>query len=718
MSNYFNDSPIEAEGDDRYGITPFASSLARSILGIKKPVGTTLALSGPWGSGKSSAVNLIRAELAKARADALVVTDFKCWWYRGEEALALAFLQHLNAVLRDNFGDKVKDLVPSLTRGLLQAGPVVGTAISVATGQPWAALVPSASKYVGALFPKGDTVEKTFRKLARVLEGEQRRFLIIIDDIDRLTPEESLAIFRLVKSVGRLPNVVYLLVFDRELAEKTVLQFYPSEGPHFLEKIIQAGFELPLPLQVDLNAALLTAIQRVCGEPDERQVQRIMNLYYDVIAPHATTPRHVARYENAISVTWPAITNEIDLADFLALEAIRLYEPGLFRAIRAGKGQLCGMRQQGDAEPRNEGRFDKYLVEVPAARHDTAKAALQRLFPRMEGIGYSGEFARIWDMERRVCIERHFDTYFRASLSKEALSISVINDLVARADDTPFIQGAMREAAATVRSNGKSLVPVYLEELTTHASRVELVKVGALFSALFAIHDEIDLERDAEKGFMGIANTTFRYHWLIRAITRDRCNIDQRTALYVPALENACLGWLVDFTVSAIRQYEPKKDRVTPEEDWLVTEEALTSLREHALTRIREASASGVLLHHRDLMRVLYTWRFLMNEDSTEVRRWTDQLMDNDDALVVFAKEMTGQSWSFGMGGFGSLGDRVATPRTEAHINDDTDILDVAAFRTGLDRIVAEGRLDEGDREAVRTFLTAWDRGNRQRDDD
>jgi len=84
MSQYFNDSPIETPSDDRYGITPFAVSLARSILGIKEPIGTTLALSGPWGSGKSSAVNLIRGELAKAGADTLVVTDFKCWWYRGE----------------------------------------------------------------------------------------------------------------------------------------------------------------------------------------------------------------------------------------------------------------------------------------------------------------------------------------------------------------------------------------------------------------------------------------------------------------------------------------------------------------------------------------------------------------------------------------------------------------------------------------------------------
>jgi hypothetical protein len=604
-----------------------------------------------------------------------------------------------------------------LARGLLQAGPVIGQAISLATGLSWATVVPGASKFVEKFFPKGDTVEKTFHKLAKILEKEHRRFLIVIDDIDRLTPEESLAIFRLVKSVGRLPNVLYLLVFDRELADKTVKRFYPSEGPDFLEKIIQAGFELPLLLQTDLNVSLLTAVQKICGEPKEDQVQRIMNLYYDAVAPYVTTPRHVARFENAISVTWPAIANEIDLADFLALEAIRLYEPGLFRAIRAHKSELCGSHRQGDPDVRDEARFNRFLSDVPASHHGTAKAALQRLFPRMEGIMYGEGFSAQWDMARRVCVARHFDSYFRLSLSNDALSITKIDELIARADNGEFIQETFRQAADTVRNNGKTLVPTYLEELTTHAARVPLEKVGALFSALFAIHDEIDLERDEERGFGAIGDTTLRFHWLIRALTRDRCNIDQRTALYVPALRTAAVGWLVDFTQSAIGDYNPREGREIREEDRLVTEEAVAELRELALERIHAAAANGTLLSHRDLVRLIYAWRGFMNGDASEVRAWTDSLMRDDAALTILAKAMTGQSWSFGMGGFGGLGDRVARPRAEAHIRADTDILDAAAFRSALERIIGEERLDEESREAIRTFLSAWDRPDRRRGD-
>jgi predicted KAP-like P-loop ATPase len=100
--------------------------------------------------------------------------------------------------------------------------------------------------------------EKLHAELTRVLYEQKKRFLIVIDDIDRLAPEEALLMFRLVKSIGRLPNVIYLLVFDRHLAEAIVAERYPSEGAHYLEKIIQAGFDMthqPRSSTVDLIEA-------------------------------------------------------------------------------------------------------------------------------------------------------------------------------------------------------------------------------------------------------------------------------------------------------------------------------------------------------------------------------------------------------------------------------------------------------------------------------
>ncbi|MCY4463314.1 MAG: P-loop NTPase fold protein [Albidovulum sp.] len=716
-TRYFNDSPIETPAYDQYGITPFAQSLAKSILGIKDPVGTTIALNGAWGSGKSSAVNLIRGELEGAEDEKLVISDFKCWWYRGEEALALAFLQNLHALLSDTLKDKVKDLVPKLARGLLQAGPVIGAAVALTSAGTFGPFTNAAANFAKRFFNDGDTLEKTFRKLAKVLEEEDRRFLIIIDDIDRLNPDEALAIFRVVKSVGRLPNVMYLLVFDRALADQAVAERYPSEGPHFLEKIIQAGFELPLPLRTDLNCAVLSAIETTCGSPDEAQVQRILNLFHDIVAPYLTTPRHVARFQNAISVTWPAIAGEVSLADFIALETLRLYEPSTFQAIRSNKANLCGLRDRyGGGNQVDDGRFDPYLNSVDDYRQETIRIALQSLFPRMENMGCADGFLAQWDAERRLCIEAHFDTYFRMSLNDETLSMESIKQVIDHADDRDFIQTTFRKAANERRRMGTSKVPVLLDELNTHAPSVEREKVEPLMSALFEIHDEIDLEIDQERGMTAIGDTTLRYHWLIRRLTNDRFTLDARTDVYMSATENASLGWLVNFTAFAHDDYRERENGPQREEDCLIREDVVAPLVDRALAAIRIAAADGSLLHHNDVFYILYRWRDFMGNDPTEVRGWTDPLLNDDNALVIFARELTGESWSQSMG-FPGLGDRVARRHVRAQIGENTDILDVDRFRVELEHLQGSGQLDEPSQKTVDDFLVAWDRRRDGRDD-
>lgn len=712
MENYINDSPIEGSDDDRFGVTEFARALATSFITIEKPIGTTIALHGPWGSGKSSVVNLVRDVLSKNKSDEkkLIVSEFKCWWYKGEEALALGFLQNLYSILSKELNLDFNDLVPKIGRNLLQAGPVLSAAIALTPAAPLSVLTGAFTSFAKRFFPDEDTVETNFRKLSNALALRDERILIIIDDIDRLSSDEAIAIFRLVKSIGRLPNVMYLLVFDRVLAESAIEERYPSEGPHFLEKIIQASFELPYPLQTDLNNAVLIAVSEICGEPEEESVTRFMNLFYDVVVPYIKLPRDVTRLKNAISVSWPPIAREINLGDFLALETLRLYEPLLFATIRSNKNLLCGNRQNGDPEQNDDDRFNRFLKKLPDDRHEDAKLALQRLFPRLERVGYGSERLAQWKSVRRVCVESFFDTYFRLTLSDENLSAQRLEELIFKAGDISFVQREFRKAAAVERRNGRSLVPVYLGELTANAKKVQKDDILPLLTALFEIHDEIDLEKDADTGFMALENTTLRYHWLIRRLTEDRCDISERTDIYVKALELASLSWRVDFTMSAISDYIEKDDRPpTREEDCLVLEKTLLELKESALDAIRVASRDGSLIAHCDLLWLLYRWSNLLDNDSKEVKAWTKEQLDHPKSLVALARSMTGESWSAGMGGFGFIGDRVATRTIHAKISEDTSIIDISLFRQALERVRASDNLPKNDQEAIQIFLEAWD---------
>jgi predicted KAP-like P-loop ATPase len=274
------------------------------------------------------------------------------------------------------------ELIPKIGKKLLQAGPVLGPTVDLAAGGVGGTLIEKSLDFTRRYFSDGESVEGLFWRLSDALARQDKRYLVIIDDIDRLAPDEALLVFRLVKSVGRLPNVMYLLLFDRTLAEMTVQERYPSEGPHFLEKIIQATFELPLPAHDDLYNSVLAEIEERCGAPQEAEIRRFMNLFYDAVALYIRKPRDVVRLTNAISVTWPSVEGEVNLADFVSLETLRVFEPNLYNAIRTNKPRICGIRSEYDREDQDK-TIEKLLENVSLSHRESATNALKRLFPRL-----------------------------------------------------------------------------------------------------------------------------------------------------------------------------------------------------------------------------------------------------------------------------------------------------------------------------------------------
>lgn len=710
----YNDQPIERPDDDRFGVDPFARALAASILKMQSPQGSVIGLNGPWGSGKSSAVNLCKHHLADAiKADELVVIDFACWWFRGEDALALAFFRELYAGLGPSLGDKVRKKLPKLGARLLRAGALVGKVAEAAGAVIAGGIAEKGMEWLAGLIEQDESVETLHAELAKALWEQKKRFLIVIDDIDRLAPDEALLIFRLVKSVGRLPNVMYLLVYDRPLAEKIVSERYPSEGPHYLEKIVQAAFELPDPSALDVQQHLLSLIESICGAPAEADMVRFMNIFYEGISPAMRTPRDVMRFTNSLSVSWPAVAGEVDRADFLALEMLRMLHPTIYRAIRQNKEQLVGSgrRDERDREAAAKRIDDLFFGAEPPPKRDTMRRLLMRLFPVLESIwanmNYGDGFARQWAMERRVCSTDHFDSYFRFAISDEVLTSTELDAFLARADDVEYVKTTLRHAVTVTRRSGGTKAAVWLNDLTTHAERVDRTKVQPLLTALFEIADEINVGADKAKAF-SMGSNELRLHWLLRALTKERMTLDERSALFRNACNTASLGWLADFTRSAWTDYHPREGKERePSEKCLTTEADAEALRGLLRSRIEAAAADGTLLAHRDLPFLLHWWTDLTGEGSSTVRAWTSTVFATDGGVRQLAKAFTSYGWTQGMG-FAGLGDAVAKRVTHVSPQGMARLLDLEAFRARVEAIAAVGESLE-----VQEFLEAWQRADR-----
>jgi hypothetical protein len=183
--------------------------------------------------------------------------------------------------------------------------------------------------------------------------------------------------------------------------------------------------------------------------------------------------------------------------------------------------------------------------------------------------------------------------------------------------------------------------------------------------------------------------------------------LKERSAIFVKACENAQLGWLVDFTSSAVADYFPREGKEPePPESCLIEADRVAELRNHTKHMIQEAAESGRLIHHPRLAYILFSWREF-SDDAATVSTWVNSQLANDVAVAMLAKAFTSETWSQGMGMFG-LGDRVAIRKTSASVRGLDLVMDVETFRRRLEELDVAGTLTAPYRSYVATLLEAW----------
>lgn len=718
--NQFNDHPIINPSEDRYGVDHMARAIAKGIRTILAPTGWVIAINGAWGAGKSSVINLILHHLEQTRVEnEIVVLRFDCWWFRGVEPLAIAFLRELYFGIGPSAGKIFQQKLRRLGARLVGAGSIVGGGIDLAGGGGLGTLFGRAIDWVCSLFSGEETLEQLHTNVSNILANQSKRFVIVIDDIDRLSPDEALLIFRLVKSVGHLPKVIYLLAYDRLLAEKIVADQYPTEGPHYLEKIVQAAFEVPQPHRPELSKHVLKVIEDVCGQPTDDKAVRFMNIFYEVVAPEMKTPRDLSRLMNAISITWPALFNEVDLADFVALETFRVLRPKIYQSLQKNKDRLCNLGENGFHQ-RSEDVHAEYnrlfLDGIDEGEIKRLQRSLMRIFPPLERIWsnmhYGSSSSNEWAQQRRACSSAHFDTYFRFSLSEDTLSRTEIDELVAHADEPEFVINAFRNALLISKKDGGTKASQLLDELNVHADRFSDDAIQPFISALFSIADEINVPAD-EGGAFSLSNNDLRIHWLIRRLTLERFSLEVRSQIFELACAGASLGWLASFTDSAYRSFHPTdgKNQRRPE-DWLTSEETANRLRESLLNRIRDTASTMSIFSVRNLAFLLFLWREIADDDGVEVKNWSNEQLKNDQSVVYFAQAFTSYSWSQSMG-FSGMGDVVAKRHIRANVSSLDEVMDKKLFRERVETLSESSGLSPQASRSINDFLEAWIRSDK-----
>ena len=377
------DAPVARGGTDELRRDAFVAALASQIRHAPED-GFVMALTGEWGSGKTSLLNLVEDQLPDEK-----VVRFNPWLISGTEQLVEQFFGELGGQLeaKDERFKEVGRLLKEYGARLkpFQVLPFAGAWIGRA-----ATAAEATSKMIEAAFPAGDSLESRRRGIREALDEQGTRIVVMIDDIDRLEDDEIRQVMRLVRLVGDFPHIVYLLAFDSERVVRVLGGGDPDEGRRFLQKIVQIQYSVPALEEAQL-AALLRAEIRVKLSAARRvpDAERLDELVDRVLAPSTSTVREVRRYGNALPFALGVRGGDVDPVDLLALEAARLFLAPLHDELPAAARMLTAAQALDDEDERAALAADVEELIGAAGDERVARAWIGLLFPgvaaRLEG---------------------------------------------------------------------------------------------------------------------------------------------------------------------------------------------------------------------------------------------------------------------------------------------------------------------------------------------
>ncbi len=483
-----SDRPINDPQNDLLGYAPLAKSIANGISHMCTNDGLVMAITGDWGMGKTTTLNFVKYYLKKDLSNIQII-DFNPWWFSGHEDLAQKLLKSIaqNCNSESEKELKLTSALIDLARATLSnSTELKNNKMGLEVGLEGLHDIKTIRASSSADIP---VLKEEIKDL---LLETGKRFLVIIDDLDRLPTSDLRELFRVIKAICDLPNVVYLLAFDPKIVATALDKKYANKGTEYLEKIVQVTFTIPQPTPERVSSIFAGCLSSLftAQKTQEFRNSRHSRLYSLGLRHLLVSPRQAIRLANTLCITVPSVEGEVSLPDFISIEAIRLLLPELYDLIRRNKDKFAGV---GSHHAKNSNfntlkQFHEIWVEEYGKKYPWLRSFLIELFPKLDyalnATGYDPNYLASWRKDLRVCHPDIFDTYFRFSNPTETLSAKDLKRFLSQLS-SPNLVSLLKERTESESLDEKKWLWELVDRLSDYTdSDISETEAESLFSAL------------------------------------------------------------------------------------------------------------------------------------------------------------------------------------------------------------------------------------------
>lgn len=705
---FISDLPITSRKQDKLGRVSFSEQVARAILQYRNKESVVLGLYGAWGSGKTSIINMVVESLEDGNTqERPIICRFNPWNYSDQNQLISQFFKQLSLSLGKK--DKSKELKNAAKRLDLYAKLIEPLQYVPLATLPVVLLQKICGWFSSSYRGKGHkTLEELKSELDDVLEKQNQKIVVIIDDIDRLNNTEIRQIFQLIKSLGDFKNTIYLLAFDMDVVCKALSKVQEGNGYDYLAKVVQIPFNVPSASKFEINRLFCESLDEIIKDypQDKFDQQYWRNIFHGGLKHFFDSIRNVNRFINIFRFKYFILKQEVNIIDLIGISAIEVFLPDLYLKIRDSKNLFVQTQTDYSHRVDQGGTLKKEIDEMieenaPSYLIDETKSILTELFPKIRSV-YGGSlfgdsYNTKWRKEGRICSEDNFDIFFQLCVPSGQISKSEIEGIISESKSYEELYKTFDLL------NEQGRISEFLERLLDYSGELPQDKIQNIITVLMDQGDRYPKDEKVMLGFDNISRIS-RIGYFFTKDLRDKNKCYEILRNAISATENS-IHTIIDAIVFLGWEHgKGTKEAPKPEEERRIDEKQLKELEKLACQKIENLAKEGNLKKHRDLIRILHAWEAWAGEQT--VKEYIQKLIKTEDGLIDFITKFPSEVRSQSMGDYGY--------RTENRIN----IKNVEHF-VKLDEIVPKLRsikqsdkfndLKDTEQKAIDLFLDTID---------
>ena len=291
--------------------TKIITDLYNSINFCKNKEKFIISITGEWGSGKTTILNIVKEKLDKEKF--IIIDDFDIWKYSNEKSLIYGIVDEILKKININFSS-------------LRINEIVNGCLGILSSRMDIKL-----KYISS---GNKMIEKLKIIVNNYLEKNDKRIILIIDNLERTNSNNILIVLKAISTVLGMERFIYVLSYDEE-EMKSIFEEKLKINYDYVEKIIQLPLRIP-----EISRERINKISNQClknlllyyGEDNNKIEEYITG--FQIFSENIKDLRGLKRKINSIVNTCFFGINDLNKNDYFIIELINQENHKLYIQIK------------------------------------------------------------------------------------------------------------------------------------------------------------------------------------------------------------------------------------------------------------------------------------------------------------------------------------------------------------------------------------------------